>query len=117
MRQPKIAKHLLDVVQAAEMAERLAGALSFEQYVGDDAIRLAVERLFITIGEALAQAQKIAPEAVAEIGHVREIIGFRNILVHGYAVIDDRVVWNALQQHLPPLRTQVVDMLSCSDRG
>jgi uncharacterized protein with HEPN domain len=92
------------------MAERLAGEISFEEYLENDAVRLAVERLFITIGEALAQAQKLDPEAIAEIGHVREIISFRNILVHGYAMVDDRVVWNALQQHLPRLRAEALQV-------
>ncbi len=107
---PRVAKYLLDILEATEMAKRLAAGLSFEEYVRQDAVRLAVEREFITIGEALAQLQKLEPDVVAHISHVREIIGFRNILVHGYAIVDDRVVWNTLQQRLSQLRDEVQDL-------
>jgi uncharacterized protein YutE (UPF0331/DUF86 family) len=29
------------------------------------------------------------------------IIAFRNILVHGYAAVDDTVVWRVMQEDLP----------------
>lgn len=38
---------------------------------------------------------------------MRRIIGFRNMIVHGYDRIDDTAVWDAVQSHLPGLRTQV----------
>ena len=50
--------------------------------------------------------------AVAEsIEHYKRIIAFRNILVHGYDVIDDRVVWDVVRQDLPELHARVVALL------
>ena len=64
-----------------------------------------------TIGEALAQLDRLDPDIVARIEYAGEIIGFRNVLVHGYSVIDDRVVWAALQSDLPILMRQVRELL------
>jgi uncharacterized protein with HEPN domain len=39
------------------------------------------------------------------------IIGFRNIISHGYDVIDPELVWDAIQNHLPVLKGVVEDLL------
>ena len=42
------------------------------------------------------------------------IVAFRNILVHGYAVVDVDQVWSAVTTHLPPLRTGLESLLKDS---
>jgi uncharacterized protein with HEPN domain len=39
------------------------------------------------------------------------MIGMRNILVHGYFAIDLDVVWDAVQQDVPPLKLAVEALL------
>jgi uncharacterized protein YutE (UPF0331/DUF86 family) len=39
------------------------------------------------------------------------IIAFRNILVHGYDAIDDRIVWNVIEEDLAPLIEDVERLL------
>lgn len=39
-------------------------------------------------------------------------MGFRNSLVHGYAVIDDRRVWEIVATLLPSLRATVTALLT-----
>jgi uncharacterized protein with HEPN domain len=56
-------------------------------------LRAAVERKFEIIGEALGQFAKRDTSTAARIGEHRRIVAFRNILVHGYADVDDRLVW------------------------
>jgi uncharacterized protein YutE (UPF0331/DUF86 family) len=41
-----------------------------------------------------------------------KIVGFRNILVHGYASVDDRIVWGVIEIHLAPLRQAVAQLLA-----
>ena len=73
----------------AELAIRFTTALSLEQYLEDDKTRAAVERVLEVCGEALNRLYLIAPAVAEKIPHVRDIIGFRNILAHGYAEWED----------------------------
>jgi uncharacterized protein with HEPN domain len=47
------------------------------------------------------------PQVAAAIPDHAKIIGFRNILIHGYATVDDRIVWGVIENHLAPLRNAV----------
>jgi len=74
-------------------------------------LRAAVERQFEIIGEALRRlAKEDAATATRISGHSR-IIAFRNILVHGYADLDDRIVWDIVQSKLPTLLREVESLL------
>jgi len=74
-------------------------------------LRAAVEREFEIIGEALAQLTKLDPGLATRISQHRTIIDFRNILIHGYAEVDDRLVWDVLETKLPVLRREVDALL------
>ena len=39
-------------------------------------------------GEAMSDLYRVAPTVAETIPHARDIIGFRNILAHGYAELD-----------------------------
>ena len=84
--------------------ERWATEKRFEDYITDDLLRSAVERQFEIIGEALGQLGNVAPDQLKQISDAGKVIAFRNILIHGYAVIDDRVVWDIIQTKSPTLR-------------
>jgi uncharacterized protein with HEPN domain len=74
-------------------------------------LRSAVERQFEIIGEALRRlAMDDAATARRITGHER-IIAFRNILIHGYAEVDDRIVWDILERKLPTLLEEVESLL------
>jgi uncharacterized protein with HEPN domain len=74
-------------------------------------LRLAVERAFSIIGEALAQLAKLDAVLIAQISEYQRIIAFRNILIHAYAEVDDRIVWDVIETKLPVLRQQTADLL------
>lgn len=62
-----------------------------------------MERQFEIIGEALGQLSKLEPQLADRITDRRRIISFRNMLIHGYAEIDDRIVWGVIQGGLQQL--------------
>jgi uncharacterized protein with HEPN domain len=74
-------------------------------------LRAAVERKFEIIGEALVQLAKRDAPATERIGEHRRIIAFRNILIHGYADVDDRLVWDIVESKLRVLRREVALLL------
>jgi len=105
-------KYLYDVQQAAaRIAEFTAGKL-FEDYHADALLRAAVEREFEIVGEALAQLGRTDEALLAGISEYQRIIAFRNILIHGYADVDDRIVWDVVQGKLPVLRSEVEALLA-----
>jgi uncharacterized protein with HEPN domain len=74
-------------------------------------LRAATERQFEVVGEALAQLARIDQTTAARVSEHRRIIAFRNILVHGYANVDNRLVWDILETKLPTLRREVTLLL------
>jgi len=41
------------------------------------------------------------PEYRRELPDVESVIGFRNVIAHGYDAIDDRRVWDTIETALP----------------
>ncbi len=81
-------------------------------YAADALLHSAVERQLEIIGEALNQLDKVAPEIGARIPHLRQIVGLRNILIHGYAVVKHDLIWRSVREDLPELRATVDALLA-----
>lgn len=75
-------------------------------------LRAAVERQFEIIGEALSKLARLDPELAGGITEHRRIIAFRNILIHGYADVDHRLVWDIVETKLPVLRTELHSLIA-----
>jgi uncharacterized protein with HEPN domain len=108
-------KYLYDIQQAAELVAQFTAGKAFADYQREPMIRLAVERGFEIIGEALSQLAKRDAALAVRISEYRRIIAFRNILIHGYAEVDDRLVWDVVETKLPVLRQQAAELLRESD--
>ena len=104
-------KYLYDVLQAAKHIEQFCQSKTFTEYETDALLRSAVERQFQIIVEALRQLHTDDPTTAAEISEHARIVAFRNILIHGYAQVDDRIVWDVMQAKLPTLRREVEALL------
>jgi uncharacterized protein with HEPN domain len=106
MSQREVEPLLHDVLKAGERILAYVGDRSVEEYVRDEIAHAVAERNFITIGEALTQAMKISADIGAKIPAARDAIAFRNVLTHGYRLIDDRRVWKIAHDGLPLLLSQ-----------
>jgi len=89
----------------------------FAEYNGDLMLRSAVERQLEIVGEALAQLARADPASASLISEHRRIIAFRNILIHGYAEIDQRIVWSVVEGKLPVVRREAESLLGTEERG
>lgn len=105
-------KYLSDIQAAAERVARFTEGKRFEDYLANEMLRSAVERQFGIVGEALSRLAADSPDVVALIPDHAKIIGFRNILVHGYASVDDRIVWGVIEIHLAPMQRAVAQLLA-----
>ena len=109
---PDPKKYLWDALHAAELVHSFIRGQSFADYQSDAMLRSAVERQFEIIGEALNQLSKADPEAGSRIPELRRIVAFRNILIHGYATVDDALVWQVLVDKLPGLQQVLNELLN-----
>lgn len=105
-------KYLYDIQRAISLIVQFCTNKTLVNYQQEPMLRSAVERQFEIIGEALNQLSKVAPEIAGQISEYRRIVAFRNILIHGYADVDDRVVWGIVETDLPKLRTEVETLMS-----
>ena len=105
---PEARKYLYDIQRAAGLLEEFTAGKSFADYEQDPMLRAAVEREFGIVGEATA---RLARADAATAGRIDGYEPFRNILVHGYAEVDDRLVWDILRTNLPALAREVAALL------
>lgn len=105
-------KCLEDVRQAAELIAQFTAGKDFADYDADAMLRSAVERQFEIIGEAVKRIAKLDGAVFAGIPETSRIIAFRNILIHGYDVVDNQVVWDVIKYKLPQLSAHMSTLLT-----
>ena len=104
--------YLWDVAEACRKVLSFSADVTLDGYLGDALLRSAIERQLTIAGEALAQALKHFPEVVTHISHARQIVAFRNRIVHAYLEIDDVTVWGIVQQYVPHLLAEAEVLLA-----
>src|SRR5687767_1713211 len=106
------AKLLEDIRVAAGDALAMVAGKTYDDYLASKQLRYAVERCFEIAGEALAQLNKLDPAAAQRITDWRAIIGFRNVLIHGYAVVQHDKTWDIVTNELPVLLREATELLA-----
>ncbi len=102
----KSKKYQFDILMAIDLIEKFTvGITDFNLYQNDLKTQSAVERQLAIIGEALNQLKKVKPDF--EIENDKQIIGFRNRLVHAYDSIDNSIVWAIINRHLKNLKEEI----------
>ena len=94
---------LWDVADAAAAVATFVKGRRLSDYLADRMLRSAVERECTIVGEALNQLRKVDPALADRIPELARIVGFRNLLAHGYAEIDHESVWRTVTENLPVL--------------
>lgn len=74
-------------------------------------LRSAVERQAEIVGEALNTLARTAPGIAARIPALAQAVAFRNILIHGYAVVDNAIVWRVATEDMPALALHLAALL------
>jgi uncharacterized protein with HEPN domain len=108
----KSPKLLEDIRDAVAFIREVTASKTLDDYRRDRLLRQAVERNFEIIGEAVTRLVKIDPATAAKIGAYQQIIAFRNVLIHGYDLIDEAQVWEVIGQNLPTLESEVSALLA-----
>lgn len=115
--QPKTPKLLEDIRDAAAFVREAVQGRTIDDYRRDRMLRQAIERNFEIIGEAVNRLAKLDPGVAAGIGKHRQIIAFRNVLIHGYDLVDHRIAWSVIEEELPVLLAEVELLLAGARRA
>lgn len=106
--------HLIDMLQFVRELRSLAAGLTALEFTGNRILCLAVEKLFINLGEA---AYRVGDERAKTMPDVswRQITGLRNILAHGYEQVAHEVLFKTITDDLPALETALARWVSAID--
>jgi uncharacterized protein with HEPN domain len=96
-------KCLFDIIDAGKKIAEFTAGLCFEDFTHKALVKSAVHMQFIIIGEALMRIRSTDQAIYSRITDADRIIAFRNIIAHGYDVIVDDIVWEIIQEKIPPL--------------
>jgi len=101
-------RHMLDHArEAVEMAQgRTRSNLDVNRM-----LQLALTRLVEIVGEAATRVSLEARQQQPEIPWP-QIIGLRNRLIHGYDAVDLNILWDIVQDDLPPLIAELERILA-----
>lgn len=109
--QPKTPKLLEDIRDAAAFIREVTASKTLEDYRSERLLRQAIERNFEIIGEAVNRLAQLDPGTAGRITKHRRIVDFRNVLTHGYDLIDHRIVWSTIEEEVPVLLAEVEALL------
>ena len=110
--QPQSPKLLEDIRDAAAFIREVTKDKSIAGYGADRLLRQAIERNFEIIGEAIKRLAQHDAETAARIDDYRQIIAFRNVLIHGYGLVDHPLVWSTIESQIPTLLRDVEALLA-----
>lgn len=96
--------HLTDMLQFVQELRSLAAGLGVAEFSANRILCLAVEKLFINLGEAAYRVGDARAMSMPDIPW-RRMTGLRNILAHGYEQVAPEVLFKTILDDLPSLET------------
>lgn len=100
-------RHILDAI---EKIETYICDVSYEQFLSNEMMVDAVVRQLEIIGEAATNLSDDFRRNHSEIPF-RDIIDMRNVLIHDYAGVNTRVVWQTCKKNLLDLKEFIIPLL------
>jgi uncharacterized protein with HEPN domain len=101
-------RHILDAITEIES---YTCNKTFEDFNKDSMMFNASIRQLEVIGEA---ANKLSEKTLTNYPFIpwAKMIGLKNILIHNYFGVDDKMIWNVIQINLPDLKKHIFTILN-----
>ena len=96
-----------DILRAIEEINHFCRGKDFQFFKSDRGLQLIVEREFEIIGEAMSRFRRDCPDEAEGVVDTEKIVGLRNVLAHGYDVVDYEILWDIVENKLPDLEDQI----------
>jgi uncharacterized protein with HEPN domain len=103
---PTVEDRLSDIREAISQIERLTANMTLEQFASEIAVRAATERFLEVVCEASRHLSNDIKQQEPLIAW-RKMVDFGNLLRHAYRSTKTEIVWDIVQNDLPPLKAFV----------
>ncbi len=92
--------YVADILSACDAVLRYTDGIAYDSFATNDEKCAAVERQIFVIGEAAARLPDEWKEKCPDVPW-RKVVGLRNLLAHGYWVIDREELWDVARNKVP----------------
>lgn len=99
--------YLVEMDEVCQFLLERTASMTLDEYLQDKTVRLAVERCFITLGEAMKQLNLHHPATASAFAQKPGLVAFRNVIVHEYWAVDNEDVWSILVSKVPALKAEI----------
>jgi len=96
-----------DVLRAIDETGAFCHLKTITDFRADRTLQLVVERELEIMGEAMARLQREHPDLAAQITDAHKIVGLRNVLAHGYDILEHEILWDIVENKLSSLRHEI----------
>jgi uncharacterized protein with HEPN domain len=102
--------YLLHMLDALDAILSYTSGVDREGFLANRVLQDAVVRNISVVGEAAKQLLDVAPQFSSNHPEIpfAQVHSMRNRVIHGYASVDPRVVWDSVRIDVPELRQQIV---------
>jgi len=109
-------QRLQHIADAISEIEAFTKGVTFDAFSSNRMMVLACVKCFEIIGEA---AGHLSEEIKAEYTSIdwRNVKAFRNLMVHEYFKVSDRLVWQIIDSNLPELKHVVANAVTTRNRN
>jgi len=95
--------HIADRIRRIE---RVTVGVDLAGFLGNEDLQALIERHIEVIGEAAGKLSQQARDLAADVPW-GQVIGARNVIIHGYAEIDPKRIWGMVKDHVPALHAAI----------
>jgi uncharacterized protein with HEPN domain len=107
-------EYLLDMLDAARDALRIAEGYDYDAFAADSRTWRAVIQALEVVGEAAKQVDEVTRRQAPDVPW-RDVASMRDRLIHGYHSVRLAVVWGTVREDLVPLCSAIERLLAARD--
>ncbi len=96
-----------DILRAIDEIQSFCSGKNFDDFKADRGLQLVVERELEIVGEALVRLRRDHPSLADHIADIDKIIGLRNVLAHGYDMLEYEILWDVVENKLQNLKRDI----------